>query len=232
MRARNLSEQTIRETYRRHYRRTRNWAEAWNDTWDELAGRDQNLRRVVADVLQWSVDEILYEEGDPLQVVIQDAAKMLEEDEALETLDKEFAQVVKGLTEEEIEEIDTPILYLEFDPETGELQSWVISHEQYYRGHAGPTVTILPGESMKDVKREIGNTLAAAMPDVMFEPEPTYDPEDIATINRHRASLGMKPIDPKAGWTPGELADMAEAIRKTGRMQNPVDRLKRRLTEL
>ena len=50
---------------------------------------------------------------------------------------------------------------------------------------------------------------------------------DLDVINRHRRSLGMDPIDPVAGWTVQELADMAESIRKTGRMSNP--RLKRRL---
>lgn len=54
--------------------------------------------------------------------------------------------------------------------------------------------------------------------------------DDLEVINRHRASLGMRPIDPAAGWTPQELADMAESIRKTGRMTNPDrERLKRKL---
>lgn len=51
---------------------------------------------------------------------------------------------------------------------------------------------------------------------------------DMDVINRHRASIGMGPIDPAAGWTTQELASMAESIRKTGRMANP-GKLKRRL---
>ena len=40
----------------------------------------------------------------------------------------------------------------------------------------------------------------------------------------------MGKIDPGAGWTVKELADMAESIRKTGRMANPASSaLKRRL---
>ena len=52
---------------------------------------------------------------------------------------------------------------------------------------------------------------------------------DVDVINAHRQSIGMGPIDPQAGWTAQELADMAESIRKTGRMANPRERLKRRL---
>lgn len=55
--------------------------------------------------------------------------------------------------------------------------------------------------------------------------------QDIETIDRYRASIGMGPIDPSAGWTPAELHQMAENIRTTGRMAN-VGQLKRRLTQI
>lgn len=62
---------------------------------------------------------------------------------------------------------------------------------------------------------------------------------DLEVVNRHRASLGMTPLDPAAGWTAEEIAAMAESIRTTGIMANPrtpnvagsptVNRLRRRL---
>lgn len=47
------------------------------------------------------------------------------------------------------------------------------------------------------------------------------DPEDIRTINRHRATMGMAPIDLGAGWTAREIRDMAHSIHTTGKMSNP-----------
>lgn len=58
---------------------------------------------------------------------------------------------------------------------------------------------------------------------------PAVSADDLKAIDRHRASLGLGPIDPGAGWTPDELRDMARSIRETGRMTNPVSALKRRL---
>ena len=59
---------------------------------------------------------------------------------------------------------------------------------------------------------------------------PTWDPEDIETINRHRRTLGMGPVPQDAGYTAKELRDMAETIRQTGTMVNPDgNRLKRKL---
>lgn len=51
----------------------------------------------------------------------------------------------------------------------------------------------------------------------------------LETIDRHRAGLGMSPLDPAAGWATAELEEMAERIRATGRMNNPLSALKRRL---
>jgi hypothetical protein len=54
--------------------------------------------------------------------------------------------------------------------------------------------------------------------------------QDVEIINRHRAGLGMPPMDPSSGWTGKELREMAESIRRTGRTHNPsLDRLKRKL---
>ena len=57
---------------------------------------------------------------------------------------------------------------------------------------------------------------------------PIDDP-DLEVINRHRKGLGMEPIDLAAGWSEDELRKMAETIRTTGRMGNPVEVLRRRL---
>ena len=51
--------------------------------------------------------------------------------------------------------------------------------------------------------------------------EATFVQADLELVNRHRSSLGMGPIDPAAGWTAGEISDMARSIRETGRMANP-----------
>lgn len=66
---------------------------------------------------------------------------------------------------------------------------------------------------------------------------PAVSATELETIQRHRASLGMAPLDPAAGWTADELSEMARTIRETGRMANPVrmanvGQLKRRLTEI
>lgn len=54
--------------------------------------------------------------------------------------------------------------------------------------------------------------------------------DDLKTIDSHRRSLGMGPIDPSAGWSVEELRGMAESIRTTGRMNNPrSEQLKRKL---
>jgi|SRR3990172_553954 len=45
---------------------------------------------------------------------------------------------------------------------------------------------------------------------------------DIDTINRHRSSIGMRPIDLASGWSSAELRDMAESIRQSGKMTNPL----------
>lgn len=50
---------------------------------------------------------------------------------------------------------------------------------------------------------------------------PTFVDADLELVNRHRRSLGMGPLDPSAGWTSAEITDMADSIRKTGRMANP-----------
>ena len=50
---------------------------------------------------------------------------------------------------------------------------------------------------------------------------PSVSHSDIATINRHRASIGMRPIDRATGWTDQELIEMAEQIRSGGRIHNP-----------
>lgn len=55
------------------------------------------------------------------------------------------------------------------------------------------------------------------------------DPRDLKTINRHRRMIGADPIDPKAGWTAAELADMADSIRRSGRDVNPTEAVKDRL---
>jgi hypothetical protein len=47
---------------------------------------------------------------------------------------------------------------------------------------------------------------------------------DLDVVNRHRRSLGMKPIDPATGWTDQEIHEMAKAIRTSGRMVNPATR--------
>jgi hypothetical protein len=63
------------------------------------------------------------------------------------------------------------------------------------------------------------------------EPDPiaqTPIPEDLDVVNSHRRQLGMKPLDLADGWTTKEIADMAEKIRTTGRMANPVS-IKRKL---
>lgn len=52
--------------------------------------------------------------------------------------------------------------------------------------------------------------------------------DDLELINRHRASIGMGPIDTSAGWTPSEIHEMAQSIRETGRMANPIHDLKLR----
>ncbi len=52
--------------------------------------------------------------------------------------------------------------------------------------------------------------------------KPTLSAADLETINRHRRGLGMEPIDPGAGWTADELRQMADTIRREGRMFNPV----------
>lgn len=58
---------------------------------------------------------------------------------------------------------------------------------------------------------------------------------DVATVNRHRAGLGMRPLDLAHGWSAQEIADMADSIRRTGRTHNPLKlrvnpaKLKRRL---
>lgn len=64
----------------------------------------------------------------------------------------------------------------------------------------------------------------------------TTDPEgatvsrgDLETINRHRASMGRRPIDIEAGWSSKELRDMAANIRRTGRETNPIESTKDRL---
>jgi len=56
------------------------------------------------------------------------------------------------------------------------------------------------------------------------------DPKDVETVNRHRQSLGMDPLDLTAGWTPKEIADMANNVRKRGTTHNPnLAALKRKL---
>lgn len=45
---------------------------------------------------------------------------------------------------------------------------------------------------------------------------------DVDTINRHRRSIGMPPIDLASGWSSAELRDMAESIRQSGKMTNPL----------
>jgi hypothetical protein len=52
--------------------------------------------------------------------------------------------------------------------------------------------------------------------------------EDLDAVNNHRRQLGMKSLDMADGWTAREIADMAEKIRTTGRMANPVS-IKRKL---
>ena len=47
---------------------------------------------------------------------------------------------------------------------------------------------------------------------------------DVDTINRHRRSIGMPPIDLASGWSSAELRDMAESIRSSGKMTNPLKR--------
>ena len=60
----------------------------------------------------------------------------------------------------------------------------------------------------------------------MFKPrqptEPTDPPsaEDLDELNRHRASLGLVPIDLSAGWTAEELASMAQGYEQEGE-RNP-----------
>lgn len=49
----------------------------------------------------------------------------------------------------------------------------------------------------------------------------TFVQADLDLVNRHRASLGMGALDPASGWTAAEITDMANSIRKTGRMANP-----------
>lgn len=44
---------------------------------------------------------------------------------------------------------------------------------------------------------------------------------DIAVVNRHRAGMGMAPVDMRHGWTPQEITDMADNIRRHGRTHNP-----------
>ena len=56
-----------------------------------------------------------------------------------------------------------------------------------------------------------------------------FDPADVSLVNRYRKTLGMADIDLAAGWTPKEVADMAESVRKRGRLPNPSSRLKRKL---
>ena len=51
--------------------------------------------------------------------------------------------------------------------------------------------------------------------------KPGPDSDDLETIARHRASLGMPKFDASAGWTTDEISKMAESIRTTGRMTNP-----------
>ena len=55
-------------------------------------------------------------------------------------------------------------------------------------------------------------------------PLPGVSAVDLETLNAHRKHLGMAPIDLGAGWTEGELREMAESIRATGRMHNPRSR--------
>jgi len=57
-----------------------------------------------------------------------------------------------------------------------------------------------------------------------------FDTQDVEVVNRHRQGLGMKPLDLTAGWTPAEIREMAERVRKTGRTNNPRQaELKRKL---
>jgi hypothetical protein len=75
--------------------------------------------------------------------------------------------------------------------------------------------------------REAGRVLAEARRAARSLTTATEE-EDLDAVNSHRRQLGMKPLYMADGWTAKEIADMAEKIRTTGRMANPVS-IKRKL---
>ena len=77
----------------------------------------------------------------------------------------------------------------------------------------------LPEQYDEILQRISADVLGYGRPAAVTKTAPASS--DLDVINRHRTSIGMGPIDPSAGWTAQELADMAESIRTTGRMTNP-----------
>ena len=74
------------------------------------------------------------------------------------------------------------------------------------------------GGTMRELHKKLLD--GTAMP-AWKKPIPFFDPRDVETINRHRRSIGGDPVDLDAGWTLGEIQEMAERIRSMGRTNNP-----------
>lgn len=90
----------------------------------------------------------------------------------------------------------------------------------------------LEDQETYDNVRELVDVLRGGK-DPRWQAAPPVSSQDLDLINRHRAKIGMAPIDPTAGWTAREIAEMARSIRETGRMANaPVAALKRSLTKI
>lgn len=82
----------------------------------------------------------------------------------------------------------------------------------------------LPEDYDKILKRISGDVLGDPA-----APRVEIAQADVDEINQHRRRLGMAPINLADGWTTEELRKQAAHIRSAGRMNNPLQHLKRSL---
>lgn len=145
------AKEIVADTFRENYRTTREWTSAWNATLDKLAATNDE-RRVVGDVLKSVVDQILLEEGDPMTVFVNNVLEYLRSEKIFAKLDEADR---KALKEQGVDDYESPVLYLEFDRDEPLFVGWEIDYPDYYQGHSGPTVAVLPGADEDSVGHDI-----------------------------------------------------------------------------
>ena len=148
------SKAKVREAFRANYRASGDPSKAWHDTVTSFTKRGRpSDKQMVANILNGVHEDVLLEEGDVASIAAKQAADTIAETEVLTVLENEYEAVSQGLTQEELDQLQYPVLFVEFGDD-GSVSDMSIGDLQSYAPN-GPAVAVFPGRSIDEVRRDI-----------------------------------------------------------------------------